>query len=174
MAIPLAVPLIMTGAGLAGSLLQKRPGLPDISGELAKIDGLFARMSQLGTDRINKESAKGRGLAASNLASRGTYRSNVAENTFNALEGERIGAISDLEANIAGQQAATRSNLLRALLGLNIDAQNQRAQQNAGRWGALTSLGANMLFPQLMGTRSGVPGGFPMAGNPMMINPGLV
>lgn len=150
------IPAAMTGAGMLGGLLQKkRSSVPDISGEMAKIDALFARMSELGTKNINREAGKGRGLAASNLASRGTYRSNVAENTFNALEGERLAALSNLEANLAGQQAETRSGLLRALLGMTADANARQDAQSAARWGTVGSLGSSLLLAQLLGGGGG-------------------
>lgn len=150
MPLPLLIPAALTAGSLIAGALQKKPKGPDISGELARIDGLFARMRELGTANINKEAGKGRGLAASNLASRGTYRSNVAENTFNALEGERLGAIGNLEANIAGQEAQTRSGLLRALLGMDDEARQRNAANTAGRFGAVTSIGANLLLAQLL------------------------
>jgi hypothetical protein len=149
-----AVPLMAlggTGGGLVGSLFSKKPKAPDISGELAKISALFAQLRVQNTANINRESALGRGQAANNLAARGTYRAPVAENTFTALENNRVNSIANSDAQLAGQEAGIRANLLNSLLGYNLDYQKMGAQNDAARTGALTGLASNLLMAKILG-----------------------
>lgn len=141
----------LSGAGLLGSFLSGGGRKsPDISGELANIAALFEQLRAQNRININREAAQGRTQAASNLATRGTYRSGVAQNTFNALEGERLNAIANSDAQLAGQEAGMRAGLLRTLLGLDADAQQQRAGANAARFGNITGIGSNLLLAQLL------------------------
>lgn len=148
--LPILLPAAIAGAGVIGSALQKKPSRPDISGELDKIEQLFAQLRAQNTTNINRQAAQGRSASASNLASRGTLRSGVAEHVFGGLEGERLNAIATSDANLAGQEAGMRSQLLRTLLGLDADAAQRQENANAGRWGALTGIGSNLLLAQLM------------------------
>lgn len=125
------------------------PGV-DINGELARISAMFEAMRAQNRVNINREAAQGRSAAANNLAARGTYRSPVAQGTFNQLEGERINAIANSDAQLAGQEAQLRSGLLRELLGLDAAQKQQDRQIQAGRAGAITSIGSNLLLAALM------------------------
>ena len=140
-----------TAGGILGSLFSKRQKTPDISSEIARIVSLFAQLRAQQEANINRQAAQGRTQAASNLASRRTYRSPVAENTFNALEGERLNALATSGAQLAGQEAQTISSLLRELLGLDVAGQERQQQVEAARTGQLTGLGANLLLEYLRG-----------------------
>ena|SRR3990167_3632462 len=143
------------GAGLAGGAILKsfldRPSTntPDISGELAKITALFDQMRAQATKNINIQSAAGRRASASNLATRGTYSSPVAEHVFGQLEADRMNAISNSEAQIGGQEASLRSSLLSQLLGLNQRGQEMRNQADASIWGNIGGLGSSLLMADL-------------------------
>lgn len=143
--------------GLAGALgafgKTKKPQVPNIGAEMARISELFEQLKAQTTANINREAGQGRKLAASNLAGRGVYRSGVSENTFGALEGERLNSIATANAQLAGQEAGMRSALLSQLLGLNMEAQNREAQAGAARTGAITGIGSNLLLAQLMRAR---------------------
>lgn len=146
--------------GLIGGLFSKGPQTPDISGELAKISGLFAQLRANNTANINYEAGQGRRLAASNLAARGIYRAPVSENTFNQLEGDRVRSIATSDAQLAGQEAGMRTTLLREMLGLNAAAQDRSAQIDATRTGQLTGLSASLLGAMLRAHLGGAGGGY--------------
>lgn len=154
----------MLGAGLGGTLggtiggmFSKKPKGPDISGELARIGALFEAMRAQARVNINREAATGRSAAANNLAARGTYRSPVAQGSFNALEGERLNALASSDAQLMGQEAQLRSGLLRELLGLDAAAKLQGQQQDAARTGAFTGLASNLALAALL--RGNTPAG---------------
>src|SRR5687767_9921320 len=112
--------LTMAGGSLLGSALNRpKFDTPDIGGELSKIDALFAKLRAQNTANLNHQAGQGRRTAASNLAARGIYSSPVSEHTFGAIEGDRLRSIATSDAELAGQEAATRSGLLQALLGIN-------------------------------------------------------
>ena len=145
---------IVGGALAGGSLLKSfldRPSTntPDISGELNKIRALFDEMRAQATKNINIQAAQGRRASASNLATRGTYSSPVAEHVFGQLEADRINAIANSEAQIGGQEANMRSSLLSQLLGMNQRGQEMRNQADASIWGNIGGLGSSLLMADL-------------------------
>ena len=148
-----AAPLI---AGLFG---KKRGSSVDISGELANIRAQIAKAREAATANINRHAALGRRSAADNLATRGVYRSPVAENTFGRLEVGRLAAIGEAEGQLAGQQAGLESQLLSALLGYKIQDERSASEANAGRVGAGASLLAQLLMAGLGSGGFGQPGG---------------
>lgn len=172
-----AVGATLTGAGLLGSLVNRpKYSTPDISGELNNIASMFASLRAQNTTNINRESAKGRSAAASNLAARGTLSSPVSEHVFTGLEGERVNAIANSDAQLAGQEAGMRTSLLRELLGLT-DANQQRKQNaNAALYGNLSGLGSTLLLSSLMRTPSGLGGSrnYSMGGDPFIGDIGSV
>lgn len=143
--------------GTIGGLFSKGPKRPDISGEMAKISAMFQELREQSIKNINRESGKGRAQSASNLAARGVYRSGVSQNTFNALEGERVNAIATSNAQLAGQEAQLRAQLLGQLLGMDQTAQLQQGQVEAGRAGALTGISSQLLMAALMSRGLGQP-----------------
>lgn len=168
MPLPIGVPIALTAAGLAASFLNKPGGgAPNISGELGKIDDLFAKLRAQSAVNINRESAQGRRQAANNMATRGVYSSPVSEHTFNAIEDSRLNALATSEAQIGGQEAEMRSGLLRQLLGMDAEAKQRKDAVNAGRWGAVTGIGSNLLLAQLLrgGGAPAAPGTPGVAGN---------
>lgn len=139
-----------TAGGLIGGLFGSKPKAPDISGELAKISALFDQLRAQNRVNINRDAAQGRTAAANNMATRGTYRSGVSNVGFNALEDSRLNALANSDAQLAGQEAGVRANLLNQLLGLNKDYQLMGAQSDAARTGAITGLAGNLLLNQLL------------------------
>ena len=148
--------------GTVGGMFTKKQKRPDISGELARISAMFEAMREQGVKNVNREAAQGRSQAVNNMAGRGTYRSPVANATFNQLEGERVNAVANMNAHLMGQEAQMRSGLMRELLGLDAAAQDRSAQIDAQRGGALTGLSSSLLMAALM--RRGAAG--PNFGNP--------
>lgn len=122
----------------------------DINGELSKISGLFAALREQQEKSINKQAGQGRRAAASNLAARGVLTSGVSEHSFNALEGERLDAIANSNAQLAGQEAQIRSGLLRALMGQEYDERMRNKQAGAARTGQVVGIGTNLLLAALM------------------------
>lgn len=125
-------------------------GVTDISAELAKISALFEKARAAGVAGVNRQAEKGRVSAASNLAARGVYRSPASQNTYDSIEAARLGGISDVEGQIAGQEAGTQSQLLQTLLGINVAERNRAAQAKAQRFGALGGVGTNVLLAMLL------------------------
>jgi hypothetical protein len=158
--------------GTIGGLFSKGPKRPDISGEMAKISAMFQELREQSIKNINREAAKGRAQSASNLAARGVYRSGVSQNTFNALEGERVNAIATSNAQLAGQEAQLRAHLLGQLLGMDQSAQANAAQISAGRAGALSGISSQLLMAALMSR--GLGGGTPAPQGRVLNNPGMV
>jgi len=138
-----------SAGGLIGGLFGSKPKTPDISGELARISGLFAQLRAQQEVNINRQAGQGRRAAASNLAARGIYRAPVSENVFGQLESDRLNSIATANAQLAGQEAATRSRLLESLLGIQIGADQRAAQVDAARTGQLTGLSSSILMALL-------------------------
>ncbi|MDD5657620.1 MAG: hypothetical protein PHF00_10260 [Elusimicrobia bacterium] len=141
-----AAGLAMSGAGLGyGIWGGKGVETPNISGELAKITALIEQMKAAGRVDINNEAVAGRRTQSNNLATRGTYRSPVAQNVYNALEGERLKAIASMEGQLAGQEASLRAGFLDKLLGYNMAAQLDRRQRDAAIAASLSGFGGSLL-----------------------------
>jgi hypothetical protein len=156
----------LAGAGLLGSFLQKsHSGVPDISGELANLKSIFEGLRARAEAGITKASGQGRAQSAANMAARGTYSSPVAEHTFGRIEDNRINAIADSNAQLSGQEAQLRAGLLGHLLNMTTDANARKDAINAGRWGALTGIGANLAMGGLGAMGSG--GGTPSVSGPL-------
>lgn len=143
---PIGIGIGTVAGGLAGGLglfgsKPKRQNV-DISAEMAKISALFDAQRKATTDAINYEAAQGRTAAASNLAARGIYRSPASQNTFSALDNNRVNAIAQALGQISGQEAQTQGGLLAKLLSMNNDNVNaDYANAQAGRSALFSQLG---------------------------------
>ena len=152
----------LLGAGIgssAGGLLggifgRKKARVPDISAELAQIRGLFASAREEAFKSIDVQGQQARGLAASNLAARGTYRSGVAEHSFGRISGEVTQAKGQAAGQLAGQEANAIASVLQSLIGQRIQADNLNAQRSAALAGQFGSLGSTLLFAGLSGMGS--------------------
>ena len=148
MAWPIYAALALQAAGTGASFFQKRPKMdvPDISAELARIRALYEQARQTAVANIKQEAGQARGLAASNLATRGIYRAPVSENVFGKMREAEGRDIATAEANIGVQSADAQARMLASLMGAQQQAQQYNLgleqQRMAGLYQGLGSLGS--------------------------------
>ena len=129
-------PFAIAGGAIAGGLIggffgggkKRQAQNVDISGELARIRGIFDQLRSQAKASAVRTGKQQRKQLASNLAARGTLRSAVSEHGFGRVREDTSRNIAAGEAALFGQQARTESGLLGTLLGLR---EKQRAQAAA-------------------------------------------
>lgn len=125
------------GASLYGAMNQKRPSVPDIGAEIARIRQLYAEARAQATQEAMRVGQDLRGQAAQGLATRGILRSPVSENVFGRIREETQREVGRQTGRLAEAEAGAIGGALGQLLQLNMAAQEKRAQQDAARWGAV-------------------------------------
>lgn len=135
-------------AGIVGGMLSKKqsPGADiDISGELAKIRGLFAEARKAAIADVNEEAALGRMKEAGGMAARGIYSSPASSNMFSLLERYRLKEVGRVSGQLAQQEAQTSAQLLSQLMGMKWEQAQLDAKINnenrAAFWSSLGGLG---------------------------------
>jgi len=136
-------------ANTVASFFQKRPKAPDITGELNNLRALIDEQRQSGLKAIDEDYGNQRAETATNLATRGIYRSPVSQNSFDRLGKARASAKSSFLGDLAGREATLRAGLYSGLLSSQQAAEQLRAQQNAARFGQAGSLFSALLMASL-------------------------
>lgn len=127
---------ITTGLGIAsiaGGLFGKKKKMPklvmpDISGELAKLDQLYAQQGELLKQSTMGDIARAQKQAASGLAARGIYSSPVSQKSLGEVSRAGLQALASGQAGLLGQQATARTSALNNLLGYQQAAQRANAE----------------------------------------------
>lgn len=136
-AIAAGAQLVGTGLSLYQAFNQKRPQVPDISAEIARIRSLYAEAREQARQEVIRTGQDLRGQAAQGLATRGILRSPVSENVFGRIREETIRETGRQTGRIAEAEAGAIGGVLGQLLQLNMAAQERRSQQDAARWSAV-------------------------------------
>lgn len=155
----------LIGAGLGGSVgglvgglfSKKQKSSFNIDAELAKLSALIAKQREAGQSTIESNYRANRSEIASSLAGRGTYRSPVAEASFNRLRQAKTQALVELEGNLAGMEAGARSDLMKTLMGYRVKSDELAAQRGAALAGQLGGLSSTLLMTGMRGLPAKTP-----------------